>query len=164
MSAFNEVLLSSLAVSAVYCGICCVVHFLSTVVVPDGYKKLSDKDKFEYSNRYHSLQYLTSTIAAVTLFLIDTRRFTATLHAVFMFSSAFKYWVFLNPMMEIGATSSYFEERSIDFMMGYLWYDTIIELVVKQKPNKETLAHHVFGLISHLSARLSQNGAATFYR
>ena len=51
-------------------------------------------------------------------------------------------------------------------MMGYLWYDLIIELhsgLKSAKFDKEIMAHHVAGLISHLTSRISNNGAAGFY-
>jgi hypothetical protein len=46
-------------------------------------------------------------------------------------------------------------------MMGYLWYDSIFEFSYSKQT--DTLVHHVLGLVSHLSSRLSDNGAAKFY-
>lgn len=74
-----------------------------------------------------------------------------------------RYWFMINPSMKIGEEDNTFEGRCIDIMMGYLWYDIIVE-VNSFQPEMETIGHHILGLVSHLSSRLSDNNAACFYR
>jgi len=47
-------------------------------------------------------------------------------------------------------------------MMGYLWYDALLELF-NGDAKLDTLGHHVLGICSHLSSRLSDNHAAGYY-
>jgi hypothetical protein len=60
--------------------------------------------------------------------------------------------------VHIGAT----EALCLDLMMGYLWYDSIYE--VMSDGQVDTLGHHILGLISHMSTRLSNSGPLGFYR
>lgn len=45
--------------------------------------------------------------------------------------------------------------------MGYLWYDMIVEISSSAK--LDTLSHHILGIASHMSSRLSDNHAAGYY-
>lgn len=131
-----------LQVSSIYCAVCFFYHFvvldnILPAIIP-GYRSSSKDDKFQYCNRL-----------------------TSASHAAFLFSRTAVYWLYVNPTMEIGETVSASEAWCIDIMCGYLWYDGIMELALVKATDKETLAHHVVGLISHLSTRLSNNGAAS---
>ena len=63
----------------------------------------------------------------------------------------------------MNVTVSAYEARTVDIMMGYLWYD-IIQEMSSGKVELDTIGHHIMGVTSHLSTRLSNNGAASFYR
>lgn len=130
--------------SAAYCSICFGYHMvvlanIFPAIIP-GYKGFSEGVKLQFCNR-----------------------FTSATHAAFLFARTVFYWLYINPSMEISETGNVFEARCIDMMCGYLCYDIILELCLNEKVDKETMAHHVVGMISHLSTRLSTNGAASFY-
>jgi hypothetical protein len=67
----------------------------------------------------------------------------------------------MNPGVQIshGQVTAW-ETFTVDVMMGYLWYDIVFELL--QTRQLDTLGHHVLGIVSHLSTRLSGNTGASF--
>lgn len=87
-------------------------------------------------------------------------RTVSTVHAALQFILTAHYWATYNPRVKIIENSNY-EAFCLDTMMGYLWYDIIIELFFTK--NVEALGHHVLGIVSHLSSRISDNKAAAFY-
>lgn len=87
-------------------------------------------------------------------------RGVSLIHAITMFSRTSYYWVFLNSDKKI-MESTHHEIVTIDIMMGYLLYDLIYESLFCQQ--RDVLAHHLLGLVSHISTRLSNNNAAIFY-
>lgn len=88
-------------------------------------------------------------------------RGVSTVHASVMFSLAVYYWVLINPGVEISDAGNRIEARSLDIMMGYLYYDILYESLTTRQT--DALSHHLLGLLSHLSSRLSKNNAAAFY-
>jgi hypothetical protein len=90
-------------------------------------------------------------------------RAVSTAHAIVMFGFTLYYWLYLNPEMKIESESIGIQRLSLDCMMGYLWYDIIVELSGK-KWQKDFMMHHLLGLASHLSTRISNKGAPAFYR
>jgi hypothetical protein len=86
----------------------------------------------------------------------------STIHAIIMFYIAINYWLYENPKMifdkNVGETTA----LSIDYMLGYLIYDLIYELT-NSKPHLDTLVHHILGILSNSSTRISNNGGAAFY-
>jgi len=106
-------------------------------------------------------------------------RGVSTAHAATMFFYAVYYWLALNPQRAISASILPYEGHCIDIMIGYLIYDTAFEMYMGGEPsssskkeegvskrkvkNLDTLAHHVLGLVSHITARATDSGAASFY-
>lgn len=152
MNSLQNIFRESLLVAIVYCAICFLFHVyvLSKVLFPviPGYKHMSPEIKFQFCNR-----------------------FTAATHAALLFVRTVIYWVYINPSMEIKETGGPFEARGVDLMIGYLFYDIVLEIwlwlglkwVGCKQTNKEVLAHHLVGLVTQGSARLSNSGAAAFY-
>ena len=79
-----------------------------------------------------------------------------------MFSFSVYYWLCLSKFnfREVGNLSAH-QIISIDLMIGFLWYDTIVELM--QTRQIDSLMHHLFGIVSHFSTRLSNNHATGYY-
>jgi TLC domain len=78
-----------------------------------------------------------------------------------MFMMTASYWLKENPEMKIPHAVGATEAFCLDIMMGYLWYDIGYEMVDTWQA--DAIGHHILGLISHMSSRLSNNGAAGFY-
>lgn len=96
--------------------------------------------------------------------LASYNRGVSTLHAMYMFFHTIKYFIYVNPGFEIQPDVngiSPLTRHLLDSMMGYLWYDVAVELVGTRQT--DTLLHHVLGLASHMSSRMSNNTAAGFY-
>ena len=95
---------------------------------------------------------------------IRFNRGVSIIHASTVFILACWYWRVLNPSLIVNGhlTISEFQAFTLDVMMGYLWYDIIIELSTTRQA--DTIGHHVLGLISHLSCRITNNEAGAFYR
>jgi hypothetical protein len=137
----SDIIRSSLTFSAQYCAFCFAIHFLFYLVsarVISGFTKLPIATQASWHNRGVSIT-----------------------HASIMFYLTVNYWLYINPSMEISSLISVYQSRVIDIMMGYLWYDMYIELTTTKQA--DTLAHHILGLISHLTTRFMNSGPAMFY-
>ena len=96
--------------------------------------------------------------------LASYNRGVSTLHAVYMFFHTVEYFIYVNPGFEIltdVSGISLLTRHLLDSMMGYLWYDMTVELLGTRQT--DTLLHHILGIASHMSTRLSNNSAAGFY-
>lgn len=137
-----SIIVQSASVSFVYCLVCFILHFLfnqiSINLIPN-FKSLNEKSRRMWYNRGVS-----------------------TMHASLLFAITVNYWIYLNPSLKISNLHTSTEAFCLDIMMGYLWYDIVIEF--SSTKQVDTLGHHFLGLISHLSTRISDNDAARFYR
>lgn len=88
-------------------------------------------------------------------------RSVSTIHAIVMLCGSLYYWVYINPERLIGANLEEFSCLLMDVMMGYLWYDIFYEF--STSCSVDTLAHHILGLISHMSTRIFNSGATGYY-
>lgn len=90
-------------------------------------------------------------------------RAVSTAHASIMFLSSIYYWLYINPTMKFSEVNTIHihQRNTIDIMMGYIMYDTIIEMMSTRQ--LDTMLHHIFGMISHLSTRFSDSDPAAFY-
>ncbi len=139
-----NILIDSAKVSAVYCTYLFALHYVvivtSSALLGTNYDKtLNKKNKKVWHNKAVSI-----------------------IHAITMFALVMHYWIGVNPSMSMPEKVGVHEARCLDFMMGYLWYDSLWEIF--SDGQVDTLGHHILGLISHLSTRLSDNGASGFYR
>lgn len=137
----ESILLDSLAASFAWCLVCLSIHLfwglLSDRLIP-GFSKVIRKQQKAWYNRGVS-----------------------TIHACVMFSITVYYWLYINPDIQISSAGNLLEARALDIMMGYLYYDILYEMLTSRQP--DALSHHILGVISHLSSRLSNNKAAAFY-
>lgn len=91
-------------------------------------------------------------------------RSTSSFHAVVMTSLVMYYWIFINSAMIIDKHVTPYQSVCLDLMMGYLLYDITFEVFQNGLfQASDTIGHHILGLISHLSTRISNNGGAGFY-
>ena len=138
----DHILLDSLTVSFGWCLTCIIIHlgwgFFSGSLIPGFSEIESKKQKKAWYNRGVS-----------------------TVHACVMFSMTAYYWLYINPTVQISSAGHKIEAFALDIMMGYLYYDILYELMTSRQP--DALSHHILGVISHLSSRLSNNKAAAFY-
>lgn len=88
-------------------------------------------------------------------------RTVSIFHSIVMFTRACYYWVRVNPTFEVPIRIGYFEEATMDIMVGYLLYDTVYELALGD--GGLIIGHHVAGLISHLLGRSTRSGPSAFY-
>ena len=89
-------------------------------------------------------------------------RGVSAVHAAVIFCMTSYYWLYVNPMVKISLQEvTWIETLAVDVMMGYLWYDLLFEMLYTRQ--FDSMGHHVLGIISHLSTRLSGNSAASFY-
>ena len=138
----ESILLDSLAASFAWCLTCLSIHLfwglLSDRLIPGFSKiKIRKQQKAWYN------------------------RGVSTIHACVMFSITAYYWLYINPNVQISFAGNRLEARALDIMMGYLYYDILYEMLTSRQP--DALSHHILGVISHLSSRLSNNKAAAFY-
>lgn len=137
-----HILYDSLALSFGWCLSCISIHILWSIfsanMIPRFTKIESKKQRKAWYNRGVS-----------------------TIHASVMFTITLYYWIYINPEVQISKAGNRIEARALDMMMGYLYYDIIYELFTTRQA--DALSHHILGLISHLSSRLSNNKAAAFY-
>lgn len=93
-------------------------------------------------------------------------RICSSTHAIIMFSISLYYWSYIYPNYRkkdfgsIDKLGSY-EENTLNLMIGFLWYDLIIELY--QTRQIDTLAHHIIGLLIHYSTLMTNNHASCYY-
>jgi len=85
-------------------------------------------------------------------------RGTSALNAVVIFGSAVLYVAWDNPALVMRESMSDFEKTAIDMMIGYMLYDTVIELLDSSDPF--ALVHHTLGLVAHVVARVNNSGAS----
>ena len=138
----ESILLDSLSVSFGWCVSCICIHIcwglLSDRIIPGFSQIESKKQQKAWYNRGVS-----------------------TIHACVMFYITIFYWLNINPKVQISSAGNRIEARALDIMMGYLYYDILYEMLTSRQT--DALSHHILGVISHLSSRLSNNRAAAFY-
>ena len=83
-----------------------------------------------------------------------------------MFTLTLYYWFAIVPYsrkIDFASKSKLgsYEVFTLDIMVGFLWYDLVIEL--SQTRQLDTLAHHVIGLITHYSTLSTNNHASCYY-
>ena len=89
-------------------------------------------------------------------------RGVSAVHAAVIFCMTSYYWIYVNPTVKISIHEvTRIETLAVDVMMGYLWYDLLFEMLYTRQ--LDSMGHHILGIISHLSTRLSGNSAASFY-
>lgn len=146
--------LGSLKYSAMWCAFCVLVHIFvgwATPEIIDNFDKriAQEKDRRDWYNRAVSI-----------------------MHASVMFCRALFYWILFNPAIILptgtnqtallrGAGAG-FDVITLDIMMGYLWYDILIE-VSKEKISKTTLLHHIVGYVSLFCTRATGSKLGCFY-
>jgi len=133
----------SYLISLFWLGFCGFVHVFSSFawveVVPQMSKVMSLYDRHEWYNRT-----------------------VALLHAAIMFLRTVTYWYAINPKMSMDQPLDAFGAMTLDIMMGYLWYDLLVEMA-KNRKQPTTLIHHVIGYISLWAVRASNSGLGLFY-
>ena len=138
----ENILIDSLTVTFCWCLTCMGIHLswyaVSSRIIP-GFKEIE-------SRKQQKVWY---------------NRGVSTIHACVMFGITAYYWIYVNPSVEISAAGNRIEARALDIMMGYLYYDILYEMCTSRQT--DSLSHHVLGIVSHLSSRLSNNKAAAFY-
>ena len=116
----------SILQSAIYCALCFILHYfwaLFSGILIGGFNDLSEEVRTTWHNKGVS-----------------------TVHAIIMFTLACYYWKTINPYMIIESSVSTFEARMLDIMLGYLYYDTVLELWASCSP--DILIHHGIVLVS----------------
>lgn len=134
----------SYKVSGMWLGLCIVLHmagaFGTCEVVENLEKRMSRYDRQDWYNRFVSI-----------------------IHASIMFVRAICYWGLKNPKMSLeGLQIDQFGVITLDIMMGYLWYDMVIELA-KNKKQYATILHHLLGYMSLFAVRASGSRLGVFY-
>jgi hypothetical protein len=99
---------------------------------------------------------------------VIVNRVVASIHALIMFSLTATYWAnlrtsfwILNENLIVEADITPFQRMTIECMIGYLIYDTIVELRIGK--GWMMLGHHIIGFISHILALIGNNGSAATY-
>lgn len=140
----STILNESLTTSALWCILCAAMHFF-----------------WSFSSPYIITGFAETFKEKRSLRIGWYNRAVSTFHATAMFSLTMYYWIYMNPEVQISHQKvTVLETVTVDIMMGYLWYDIIFELLHTRQ--LDSLGHHVLGLISHLSTRLSGNTGASF--
>lgn len=88
-------------------------------------------------------------------------RATSSVHAAVMFVLSLYYWTRLNSDVAIHSDVSEYEGFLLDIMLGYIVYDTIVEIISTW--DKEVMLHHVLGTITMLTTRMLGCGVASHY-
>lgn len=128
----------SAKVSLAYCLFCYLLQFFFEFLVKRVPDSVASKDiKYQTANRGVS-----------------------SVHAVIMFTMTAYYWLKINPEF-VYITGGAYENRCLDIMLGYLYYDIVQE--IKQTCQIDTLGHHVMGFLSHYCTRFDDCDAAYFY-
>ena len=123
---------------AVFCSVFHAISFLISPLIVPSFSKFSGSNKIYWYNRNVSV-----------------------VHACLMTYFGISYFL-KEETAVIAPNVSEYQKIAIDVMIGYLIYDTIVELFVGG--GKLILAHHVFGLLSHISTRYADCGPAAHYR
>ncbi len=126
---------------------CWVFHCLVALIVKPNWPRFAGKDKHIRWAFYN--------------------RAVATMHSSTMFMMTIHYFLNINPGYVVNthftSEGSAMVAMTNDFMVAYLIYDVIHEWYFTEKPDKETMLHHVLGLVTHLSARLLGSQIAGVY-
>jgi hypothetical protein len=118
------------------------------------------------SNNSNILTKIKKDLNNNNKFFNFTWRICSTTHAIIMFSIALYYWGFIFPYYRkldfnsIDKIGSY-EKNTFKMMIGFLWYDSIIELC--QTRQLDTLAHHLICLSALYSILITNNSAHCYY-
>ena len=72
-------------------------------------------------------------------------RLVSSFHALIMFSNSLYYWININPTLEITQYNNHYQMKCLIYMIGYLVYDTLFELLFTKQI--DTLGHHILGMI-----------------
>ena len=91
-------------------------------------------------------------------------RICSTFHATVQFAFTVYYWLMLNNAIDFNRDNKIVKDYEIgchDYMMGYLYYDIVIELL--GHCNSLNLSHHIIGFASHMSVRMTDSHAGRFY-
>lgn len=103
---------------------------------------------------------ISDDVASKEIKVQTASRAVSSIHAVIMFSLTAYYWLRINPDVVYIKGGAY-ENRCIDLMLGYLYYDIVQE--IKETCQADTIAHHVMGFLSHAFTRFDDCDAAYFY-
>jgi len=93
-------------------------------------------------------------------------RICSSIHAIIMFSLTLYYWTYIFPnyrrmdFTSINKIGSY-EKNTFKLMIGFLWYDLIIELYHSRQI--DMLLHHIISLFGMYSIINTNNNAYCFY-
>lgn len=139
----NQMPVGSYKYSFMWFCFCCFLHlafgFGTVEILPQVQKIMTLYDRQDWYNRGVSI-----------------------IHAFIMFVRAITYWFLLNPAMKLTLPLDNFGVITLDIMMGYLWYDLLIE-AAKSKKQYSTLLHHLLGYFSLYSVRASHSKLGIFY-
>ena len=131
---------------AIWFMLCWLFHCLTAVIVKPNWPRFAVKDKYIRWSAYN--------------------RTVAFMHSTVMFSMTVHYYLHINPGFNVQNMMTFnpFVAMTNDFMIGYLVYDTVHELNFPEKPDRETMFHHILGLITHIFARcMGSNIACVYY-
>ena len=92
-------------------------------------------------------------------------RSVAAMHSCVITGMSVYYWLYVNPDWTVFQEELHpFAQKSLDYMIAYLIYDSVHESTFPERADKETLLHHGLGLITHVSARLTNAvGQSNYY-
>lgn len=122
----------------------CMVHCLTALIIKPNWPRFAKKDKYIRWSFYN--------------------RTVATFHSIVLTYLSFSYWWNHNLSFNInGYIADDYCIRCVDYMVAYLIYDGLHELTFPFKADKETLLHHVLGLITSISARFMNSNLCIFY-
>lgn len=147
---WQQLPIGSLKYSGMWFAFCSVLHMLwgwaTPEVLPQFLSKMTNvRDRRDWYNRGVSI-----------------------VHAGIMFVRAVVYWSLLNADMELPRKQDElsrfggFDQITLDIMMGYLWYDILIE-ATKDTLSKTTLLHHIVGYVSLFATRATGSKLGSFY-
>lgn len=91
-------------------------------------------------------------------------RICSTFHASIQFAYTVYYWLTLNTIIDFNRDNKKISDYEIgchDYMMGYLIYDIVVELLGSR--SILNLSHHIIGFASHMSVRITDSHAGRFY-
>lgn len=125
---------------------CWFFHCLTAIVVKPNWPRFAIKEKYIRWSFYN--------------------RTVAMIHSCVMFWLTARYYYSINPGYDVTVPNDEGDTwvaMSNDFMVSYLLYDLSHEIYFTEKPDKETLLHHVLGLMTHTSARCLGSRIAGIY-
>lgn len=89
-------------------------------------------------------------------------RGTASTHAIIMFSLSARHWLVENPSMTINPPTE-LQYFLVEIMLGYMFYDLIIEAFAMETIVKTVLFHHAIGILSHFVTLAYSSDGSFFY-